>query len=507
MNNPLAGTVKMTLDEMEQELRRREHEDPLALVYKPHDRQRDAHRSRKPVTLVVGGNRSGKTWFAVAEAIFYCTGRTVYAEVPNSPVTVWYVMPSLTMFRRTVLPVFNRLAPRKEIARFSKKDNVVHFRNGSQLHFLSADMRQRRLQGASVDFVIMDETPDEEVFEELQARVLDRNGRVVLVFAPIDVTTYWVRDKLYVPWTAGDRQDVDVVHMPVADRDGHSLVPHFTDEDIQRMERQWPDPTTRAARMYGEFITRSGIVFRNFNTGVHVIRAFQVPDGWARWFACDPEYHRFAVLFFAADDEGNYYVTDEFFSQDDSLAHRAERMHLISGERERAVPCYVDTANPQDTRELNWHFERIGAKIGAIPLPMKKRIEEFILRVHALLEPDDERKYPPLTGLGDCSGAPRLFIFDSLMSTWKWNERNMQCSRLLWEVQRLAWGKDGRPDKDSADGADACDCLVYGANILAAGVKHSDPEAWLRNLPPADAMIWKAIERMDRTRHLTVREW
>lgn len=501
-----------TLRELEAELKRRELEDPLALSYKPHERQLQAHHSRKNVTLVVGGNRSGKTYYAVAEALFYATGRSVYAEVPDAPITVWYVMPSLPMFRRTVLPVLRRLAPRSLIVPtpngdiITKKDNVVKFKNGSTIHFLSTDMRQRRLQGASVDLIIMDETPDEEVFEELQARVWDRRGRVVLVFAPVDAATFWVRDKLYIPWTAGDRTDVDVIHMPTADREGRSLVPHFSNDDIKRMERAWPDPSVRAARMYGEFITRSGVVFRNFNPEIHIVPAFEIPDNYARWFVVDPEYHRFASLFFACDEHGNYYVTDEFFSQDDNLSRRAERMMLMVGKRDRAVPAYVDSANPQDTAELNWHFSRVGAPIGAVPLPIRKKIDEMVLRVHALLEPDEGRKYPKITRMDDLSGAPRIFFFNTLMSTWRWDERAMQCSRLLWELQRLSWGKDGKPDKNSADGADACDCLVYGASILQAGSHVPDTDEWLRKLPIGDAIIWKAIEQQDRYKRIASRE-
>jgi phage terminase large subunit-like protein len=500
------GRVITDLKEIALELQRRELEDPLATKYTPHDKQIEAHRKRKPIHLVIGGNRSGKSWFAVAEAILCALGRATYAVMPKTPVVIWYVMPSLTMFRRTVLPIFNLMVPKGEIRNFAKRDGIVYFNNGSELHFLSADMRQRRLQGASVDLVIMDETPIEEVFQELQARVLDRRGRIILVFAPVEEEAgrrnriQWIYDQLYIPWSAGDRQDIDVTLMPVADRDGNPLVPHFNKDDIARMERQWPDPATRAARMYGEFMSRTGIVYKNLNVETHIIPSFNIPQEFARWVIVDPQYHRFAALFFAADDKGFYYLTDEYFSQDDPLAHRAERMKVIIGERKLAIPVYVDSANPQDIAELNWHFQRIKAPLGAAQLPFKKTIEGSILRTQALLEPDDERKYPPETQLGDLFGAPRLLFFDRLISTWKWGQRDMSCSRLLWEMQRLAWGKDGKPDKESADGADCCDCLGYGAMIQAAGSRIVDNDAWMRKLSTVDALTWKLIEQYDSRR-------
>lgn len=493
-----------SLRDIELEIATRSQEDPLANVYKPHDKQLESHRSRKPITLVLGGNRSGKSWSSVAEALLYCTGRRVYAETPTPPVTVWYVMPSLTMFRRAVIPIIKKLAPRSEIRLtqtgeiMSKSENVIRFKNGSELHFLSADMRQKRLAGAAIDLAIMDETPDEDVFEEIQARVITKFGRILLAFSPTDVQSYWVRDKIYLPWMAGERLDVHVIMMPVADRNGHSLVPHLTDEQIKLMERQWPDPAVRAARIYGEFVTRAGLVFRTFDPEVHVVPAFTVPSNYARWFVVDPEYHRFAALFFAADDAGNYYVTDEYFSQDEQLARRAERMAVLAGKPDRKLPCYVDSANPQDIAELNWHFERLGAPIGAITLPFTKKVEEFVLRIHSLLEPDDERQYPKITTRDALHGAPRLYLFDNLKSIWKWDERIMECSRLIWELQRFVWGKEGKPDKDSADGADCCDALIYGCNIMASGARVLYPEAWKRGLRDIDLILWDAIDRSDR---------
>lgn len=491
-------TPDIRVRDAERELLQRQREDPLRLVYKPHEKQIALHRSRKPLTLALGGNRSGKSWAAVAESQYYATGFSPWAEIPRPPTVTWYVMPSLTMFRRSIKPIFEKLAPTKDIRKIYNRDGVVSYRNGSELHFLSADMRQKRLQGASIDFAIMDETPDEAVFDEILARVSDRRGRMLLAFAPIDVVTYWVRDKLYLPFMAGEKQDLDLVEMPVADMEGNSLVPWFTKEDIARLERQWPDPAVRAARLYGQFVAKAGLVYKGYERQVHTIPPFKVPSNYARWWVVDPEYHRFAGLFFAADDRDNYFITDEYFSQDETLAHRAERMSVMTGEQPQKLPVYVDSANPQDVAELNWHFNRMGASLAALLLPFPKRVDDMVLRVHSLLETDDERLYPPITDFKTLYGAPRLYFFDTLHSTWSWNNREMQCSRLLWEMERLSWGKIGKPDKESADGADCCDCLIYGCNVRASGVREQATPAWQRNLPADQVRLWTLIERQDR---------
>jgi phage terminase large subunit-like protein len=486
------------LQDLERELSRRRREDPLLLQYKPIDKQIELHRSRKNLTIAVGGNRSGKSFASVAETQYYCLGRDVWAEVPTPPVMVWYVMPSLPMFRRAIKPIMKRLIPEKKVRRFYWRDGIIEYRNGSELHILSADMRQKRVQGASIDLAILDETPEQDIFDEAQARTMDRHGRIILAFAPLDVSVAWVRDGYYIPWVNGDKPGIDVVHFPTADRDGHSLVPWFTDADIKDAEERWPDPATRAARLYGEFITRSGRVY-NFAPETHLIPRFEVPEHYSRWLIIDPQYHRFAALYYAADEEGTYYVTDEYFSQDESLAHRAERIAAIVGKKDRAIPAYVDSANPQDTAELNYHFQRIGASVAAIPLPFKKNIDATVLKVHSMLEPSDTRVYRHAQSEAPLYGAPRLVFFNDLCSTWSLPDgKDFVTSRLFWEMNHLSWGKVGKPDKDTADGADCCDCLGYGCTVLHVGTEAPLLEKWQDGLSLPDLLTWDLINRSDR---------
>lgn len=496
----MSSDSSKTLSQIADEISRRRHEDPLAHVYQPHQFQEQMHKDRHRITLVLGGNRTGKSWGAVTEALHYCLGRSHWAEVPEPPNIVWYVMPSLTMFRRAINPILRELTPMGEVRKWDKQTNVIYFNNGSELHLLSSDMRQRRLQGASVDFIVMDEAQKQEVFEELLARVFDRKGRILMVLTPVDeieANWIWIRDVLYIPWECGERQDIHVVFMPVADEDGNPLVPQYTREDIERLEEMYPDPQVRAARLYGNFVTRSGLVFSGYDPEVHHLPRFDVPSNFTRWIVVDPQYHRFAALYFAADEFGRYYVTDEYFSQDEPLATRAKRMMGILGPVDGpTIPAYVDSANPQDIAELNWHFDRIQAPIGAVPLPMKKDVDKMVLRVHSFLEPSERRKYHPVTSLGGISGAPRLCFFEDIYSHWKIRDRAMSSSRLLWEMKRLVWDQNtGKPDKKSADGADACDCLIYGCSIMATGFQKEVDDDWKKGLPPVDVLIWEAIQR------------
>ena len=486
-----------TIEEALQELERRKHEDPLANVYTPHKFQQQIHKSRTDITLVLGGNRTGKTYSAVAEAILYCLGRSTYAETPEPPNLVWYIVPTSSTFRDAVEPIIDILMPWDRVAKVDKKYNKYIFDNGSILAIKSSDQRQKRLVGAAVDFVVADEPLPKVVYEELLARLVSTNGRMLMVLTPVSEKIdewIWVRDELYIPWQLGERKDVDVIHMPVVDRDGKPAVPHLSEAQVKRFMDQYPDPETRAARMYGEFIVRGGLVFSGFDKEVNVVKKFDVPDTWHRWLICDPQYHRFAVLFFAADDKGNYYVTDEYFSADEPLAVRAERIRGMVGDPDRSIPMYVDYANPQDIQELNYHFSRIKAPIGAVQLPIQKQVEKMVLRVHAMLEPSPERMYHEATGLKKVYGAPRLVLFDNLKSAWTNEGRTMVGSRLVWELERLTWGSNNKPNKQTAGGSDCTDCLIYGCSIQAVGRPPPDVESWRDGMSERDQVLWEAID-------------
>lgn len=494
----------MSIDSLQQavqELERRRREDPLQYVYKPHDYQKKIHASRADLTLVLGGNRTGKSYASVAEALLYCEGRSTYAEVPEAPNTVWYVVPTSAVFHDAVEPILDQLINWEKVESYNKQSKRYKFKNGSVLAIKTSDQRQKRLVGAAVNLVVADEPLPKAVYEELAARLISTKGRMLMVMTPVSEKMdewLWVRDDLFIPWQVGERPDIEVINMPVIDADGNPAVPHLTKAQVDMYIQQYPDPETRAARMYGEFIVRGGLVFEGLDNDVNVIEPFEVPDYWHRWLICDPQYHRFAVLMFAVDPDGNYYVTDEYFSTDEPMAIRADRIKAMVGYQERNLPLYVDYANPQDIQELNYHFARNGAEIGAVPLPMQKRVEDMVLRVHAMLEGHPDRQYNKQTGLKEIYGAPRLMFFNNLSSTWLHDGRTATGSRLLWEMRRLSWGKNNKPNKDTAGGADATDCLIYGCAIQASTRIPDTNDDWRRSLSARDQILWDSIDEQDR---------
>ena len=121
----------------------------------------------------------------------------------------------------------------------------------------------------------------------------------------------------------------------------------------------------------------------------------------------------------------------------------------------------------------------------------------MVLRVHTMLEASPERKYAVETGLKDIHGSPRLMLFDTLTSTWTHEGRPVMGSRLIWELERLTWGKTNKPNKDTAAGGDCTDCLIYGCSIIAIGRFSPLIESWRDGLSERDQTVWEAIDQQD----------
>jgi hypothetical protein len=69
------------------------------------------------------------------------------------------------------------------------------------------------------------------------------------------------------------------------------------------------------ARILGEWGSFEGAAYEEFEEGVHVVRPFDVPEHWSRFESLDfGANNPTAYLVWAADEEGNLVVADEYYA-------------------------------------------------------------------------------------------------------------------------------------------------------------------------------------------------
>lgn len=290
--------------------------------------------AEKKVMGVLGGNRSGKTEVGAAIAVAWFLGKDYFKDepawewvknlpIPPPPNVIWVVGLDFPTVRDVLWGEKLRrgkdhpaLLPNDPalIRKISDSEYQIHGTNGSLLTCKSADSGREKFQGASVDLVWIDEEPDVEIYDECFQRTADCAGKILITLTPLTdtasgVRSPWVFD-LWEDWRAGAR-DLEFVTLSVLDN------PFVPAEEKTRLKVKWAGHYEERARLYGEFIQRSGLVYPQWDPAKHLIAPRPIPRQWRRVACIDPAATgTTACLWCAVHPNGNLYFYREYYERD-----------------------------------------------------------------------------------------------------------------------------------------------------------------------------------------------
>ena len=166
------------------------------------------------IVLLRTGNQFGKTWAALAEAIWRCLGAHPFKTVPRAPIRAFLITTSWAQSLEIQTKLW-RLVPKDQIAPDVVFDEVkgfrgripaLKFRNGSVLFIKTSRQGGLSLAGGTVHLIIIDEPPSSpRVFAELQKRVMRTGGHIVMSMTPINAPTDYLRE-------LADRGQIEDLH-------------------------------------------------------------------------------------------------------------------------------------------------------------------------------------------------------------------------------------------------------------------------------------------------------
>jgi phage terminase large subunit-like protein len=515
---------------------RRIRENPLRYGHRPHDVQERVFCSEKRITLLIAGNRLGKSECAMREVLWRARADHPYKIV--KPVSqIWVGAPGFKFLRETTLPHFYKWCPPSwRIGDVNESDWFVKIRriDGGicTIYFKTYDQGREVWQGAGVGFIHLDEEHPQEIYKEARARLVDTRGRMLITLTPVSGMG-WIYDRLYVPGLNERREQIEVIEGALAEYDesrpfcvGRVLVPHLTYEDVIAFAEEYPDPDELAIRVFGQFRKRAGLIFKDFEPARHVVPRFDVPDGWMVWGGLDPGFHGFAALLMAISPTGSMFVVREFFSSAETTLARLEALAAMYAEvrgldpealaewdeldaEDEACLFFVDTEDPQTIMEL-----QIAAAEANLPLAFTalkqglKAVKPGLLRVQQMLAPAPNRAAPPevVRQSPPAGGEPLLYIFDGIHSRWRVREKLTEGCRLTWEMTRYTWAKPKQaeaeqedvPDKNSAGGAHMLDALRYAVMARLSGHDDGEPKPEKNpKLSGLDSEVWSDFREME----------
>jgi phage terminase large subunit-like protein len=303
----------------------------------------------KKVIGLLGGNRSGKTEVGAAIAIAWFLGKDYFKDepawewvkdlpIPEPPNVIWVVGLDFPTVRDVLWGEKIRrgkdhpaLFPSDPslVKKISDSEYQILGTNGSLLTCKSADSGREKFQGASVDLVWIDEEPEVEIYDECYQRTVDCAGKILITLTPLTdcasgTKTPWVFD-LWEEWKSGAK-DLAFVYLSVLDN------PYVPEEEKTRLKVKWAGHYEEKARLYGEFIQRSGLVYNQWEPKKHLIKPIPLPRSWRRVVCIDPAATgTTACLWCAVAPNSDLYFYREYYERDLVVSEHAKNILVRNG--------------------------------------------------------------------------------------------------------------------------------------------------------------------------------
>lgn len=174
----------------------------------------------------------------------------------------------------------------------------------------------------------------------------------------------------------------------------------------------------RELRTIGRFTTLMGAVYKEFRKSTHVIEPFRIPGHWRRIRGLDFGFNApTACVWIAKDNDGRYYVYDEYYRGQMPLSHHAAEIHKRPWDYSQ--PWYGPTYSDHDPQTRGEY-----AILGLPLTPANKSVLIGIELIRSLMMVK-----------GD--GKPQFFVFGN-------------CENAIKEIQGYRWpeGTDRKNPKE-----------------------------------------------------------
>lgn len=202
--------------------------------------------------LFLGGNKAGKTFIGawINAKIF----RGEYPEldegngkgIPVRGNIGWISALDFSVLDQVVRPMFFKYAGELGVDYTfdSKKNCATHIATGNIVYFKSCESGASKYQSANVHYIWQDEEEPEDIFKEMQPRLIASNGYMIHTFTAVNGYS-WSYERLFM--------NPKVFHVEATMYDN----PHIPKEVIEEYERTL-SPAEREMRVLGKYVSMGG---------------------------------------------------------------------------------------------------------------------------------------------------------------------------------------------------------------------------------------------------------
>ena len=366
------------------------------------------HASMAKYRWFFGGNRSGKSEANIGyDLSSFAVGVHRYRRTPPGA-TIWAIAPTWDMAGKILWEEkISQYLPRTQITGIvwhNKGKNIpaeLRLRGGVKVEFKAFEQGRVAFQGRDIDAIYADEQCEhdsEQIFQELQMRLLDSGGFLAWSATPL-IPQDWMEARERDPGP-----DDAVFHADLNDN-RLSRGGYIEDAAIDALIAAWPEEV-QATRIQGFFAAFLGAVYKSFRRDVHV-REISLPADAEHYQGIDLGFNTPFVCLAAAryGPDRLWHVYAEHYQARESLAWHAERIRRMT-EGRRIVARWADH-DAQDVHELR--------QLGIETLPARKDVRLGIELVQAKLKVQENGR-PSLTISPACVQTIRELI------AYRWKE-------------------------------------------------------------------------------------
>ena len=320
----------------------------IRIPYLPHPKQLAVHDSPKRFRVIAAGRRGGKTTLALQELVRFAL------STPNG--RSWYVAPT---YRQAKSVVWNdpadgifgvnavgvrKFIPKELIKQVKHSELLIELVNGHIIELKGAENKDK-LRGAGIGFLVLDEFghmhPD--VWTSiLRPMLAHTRGRAIFIGTPAQNGSPHFQDlhKL-----GQNNKDPDFGSWIFYTKDN----PHIPPDEVEAARRTLP-PDEFKREWEADFSVAEGLVYDNFDHGIHVIEAYEPKPDELVIGSIDPGiYHETGVVLTSWNKQGTCRVFKEYYQKGFIAQQNAERILAL------AKPYHVKY----------WVIDKAAAKVDA----------------------------------------------------------------------------------------------------------------------------------------------
>lgn len=361
----------------------------------------------------------------------------------------------------------------------SKQHHAINLKGGRKAVIRSYDQALKEWKSGAYALVHLDEEPPLEVLKECLARTTTTRGKIVITVAVDDGDVSYLPDAVNNPIKYFGTDDV--CHYQIGVEEVPTEI--YPEEEKRSVYALYDNTPQRDAVRKGDFMHLAGKWWPEFDSALHVIDTFEIPEYWLKWRFLDVGTAAPTGCVWAAlHPKGDIFIYREYYKANTLIETRCtdiielsnNKRQLDNGVWKEIIPAkggerYLSTQMDYHEFKINqstgdtWDYEYIknGLEVQR-STTLDQEARRNALRKWLKLDP---RKRHWTTKK---SPAPRLYIFST-------------CTNLIWEAQKKSLKREANSSAAVSERKvqNRDDHLMDACEYAAIEI-----ENWV-NLPPA----------------------